>query len=387
VAKTLSTSTLPERLAILACGALLAACTSNGSFSQHGKAQSAGAGGASVATAASTGSSTAGSPPQGSADAQATPPPAAAGDDELEDLETEPVEPLLDEVDPNEPAPEDLFKQESTPPPDEAPAEEEQKETPPPSDDQAKDDTPKDSPPPVTDFKKFCTSAAETKLLSRAGLKALHGELCEGATPKALLTTTLIANAYAGSGTIPFTTLRALASDGRAEITSMRFAYAIKMPTGAKDYFDRVLPKTLEPEGLKAVVEGPGGTAAVKLLESYTKDGPHHVRGVLANQVLQKQVQGRDVTVESDTRTDQFLIEDGATYMVTTTVMRAVSSIYSQDTLSALVKVGDQSYFITVVDAAVRNRGFSRIAERELARSSIAGATAMYQRVVKNSMP
>jgi hypothetical protein len=73
--------------------------------------------------------------------------------------------------------------------------------------------------------------------------------------------------------------------------------------------------------------------------------------------------------------------------MVTTTVMRAVSSIYSQDTMSVLVTVGDQTYFITVVDAAVRNRGFSRIAERELARSSIAGAAAMYQRVVKSSMP
>lgn len=387
MAKTLSISTLSEHLAVLACGALLAACTSNGSFSQQGKGQAAGAGKAPVATDASTGSSPVGSSPQGNADAQAAPPAAAAGDDELEDLETEPVEPLLDEVDPSEPAPEDLFKQESTPPPDEAPADEEQDEPAPPSDDQAKDDTPKDPPPPVTDFKKFCKSAAETKLLSRAGLKALHGELCEAETPKALLTTTLIANAYSGSGTIPFTTLRALASDDDAEITSMRFAYAIKMPTSAKDYFDRVLPKTIAPEGLKAVVEGPGGTATVKVLESYTKDGPHHVRGVLANQVLEKQVQGRDVTVESDTRTDQFLIEDGATYMVTTTVMRAVSSIASQDTLSALVTVGDQSYFITVVDAAVRNRGFSRIAERELARSSIAGATAMYQRVVKNSMP
>ena len=241
--------------------------------------------------------------------------------------------------------------------------------------------------PAVDSLNAWCKGATEARQMSKAGLKSLHAELCDGEKPKEIFSKTLLAAAYSGTGTLTFTPLRDLASDYDTEITSVRFAFAIKIPIDVKAYFDKVSPKAVEAEALKAVVEGPGGTGTVTVLENFTNDGPHHVRGVLANQVLRKQVRGRNVTVASDTRTDHHMISDGQAYMFTASVIRAISSIVHTDTLSALVKVDGQSYFINVVDAAVPNRGFARIAEPELARSSQAGAMALYQRIVTNSMP
>lgn len=280
----------------------------------------------------------------------------------------------------------DIFKEENKPAADESPAEEK-----PAGDASTGTDTAGETPPPppaATNFAKWCKSAGEVKMMTAApGLKAVRAEFCDGDTPTELLTKTLIANAYAGVGSINFTVLRALASDRRTDTTGMRFAYGIKMPTSAKDYFDRVAPKALTPEGLKATVEGPGGTATVEVLQSFSNDGAHEVRGVLAHQTLEKQVRGRRVIVESENRTDQYMIEDGSLYMFTTAVMRAISSTRSTETISALVKVGEDAYFLTVVDVVVNNRGFPGIAEPELARSSQAGSLALYQRIVKNSMP
>lgn len=254
----------------------------------------------------------------------------------------------------------------------------------------ADQEMPSGEPPASTrssSFEVWCKGSGEVRIMSRSGLKAIRDELCNGDQPTELFTKTLIRTAYSGSGTIQFTPLRDLASDSQNRTTGMRFAFAIKIPIDVKTYFDKVSPRGLEPAALKAVVEGPGGTGTVTVLENYSADGIHHLRGVLANQVLVKQVRGRTVNVESDTRTDHFSFVDGEAYMYTTTVMRAISSMVSTDTISALIKVENDSYFINVVDTVVPNRGYPQIAEPELARSTQAGAMALYNRIVQGSMP
>jgi hypothetical protein len=240
----------------------------------------------------------------------------------------------------------------------------------------------------MTNFNKWCKNAAETKMLmSSSGLRALLSDFCVGGAATELLSSRLIARAYQGSGTISFHTIRALSSNSATDITSMRVAFAMKLPFAAKDYFDRVLPGVLQPAGLKAMVEGPGGVATIRVLSNLALDGTHHIRGVTVNQELRKTVSGRAVTVESDSRYDHFLFDDGAMYMLTGTVLEAVSSIQRSDTISALIKVNGSSYLISVIDIAVPNRNFPRIAEPELSRSVAAGTLALWNRIVASVPP
>lgn len=251
---------------------------------------------------------------------------------------------------------------------------------------------PANSPPLITaamtDFNKWCKNAAETKaMLSFSSLRALLGEYCVGGVATDVLSSRLIARAYQGVGTIPFYTIRALSSNRATDITSIRVAFAMKLPFTAKDYFDRVLPATFQAAGLKAMVEGPGGTASIRILSNLLNDGAHHIRGVTVNQELRKIVSGRAVTVESDSRYDHHKFDDELMYLMTGTILRPISSIQRSDTISALVKVNGSSYLISVLDIAVPNRGFPGIAEPELSRSVAAGTQALWNRIAASVPP
>lgn len=237
-----------------------------------------------------------------------------------------------------------------------------------------------------TDLNQWCQKAHEVQMMNLAsGLRALLSEFCNGGEAKPLLKSTLIASAHQGGDQVNLTILRALASNRSTNTTSIRVGYALKLPVDAKDYFDRVSATAFDEAKIKEAVEGPGGTATVRVLQRFEKDGLHHVRGVLNNQILQKSVQGRTVYVESDTRSDQFMFEDGLSYMYTGTVVRAVRSMKNTDTLAALVRVAGISYMVVLVDVTVPNRGYPGIAEPELKRSTQAGTNALYKRIIKYS--
>lgn len=229
-------------------------------------------------------------------------------------------------------------------------------------------------------FDSFCSDAASIKSLANAGLKSLFGEICQGETPTLLLSKELIAKAYRGDGQIKFHTIRPLSSNGRNE-TSIRIAFAFLLPVTAKDYFDRIAPQTLQPEGLKEIIEGSGGTGTISIERNFSNDGPHHERGALANQKLVKTVRGFQVTVQSVARYDQHSLTIPTAYLNTSRIEQAISGIIATDSIVAIIQQGQQAYYLQLWDIVTPNRGRPEIAEAELARTVVTSANALYKRI------
>lgn len=238
-----------------------------------------------------------------------------------------------------------------------------------------------------SDFNAWCEKAIQTKIMTgSATISALLDEFCDASVAKPLLTNTLLEKAHTIGGDVQITYIRDVASNTN-RTTSARFGYAFKMPTDIKDYFDRARVNSTKLEQIKEAAEGPGGTAKIEILQTFEKDGPHHIRGVLSHQIIDKNASGRRVIVDYDFRADDHVFEDGWSYMITGTVANAYQTMKKNDTLAALVKFQGQSYMVVVVEIAVYNRGYPGIAEPNLRKNIQAGSNALWQRLLKQSKP
>lgn len=234
-----------------------------------------------------------------------------------------------------------------------------------------------------TDFNAWCEKALETKIMtSSLTISSLLDEFCDASIAKPMLTNTLLENAHTIGGDVQITFIRDVKSSDK-QTTSARFGYAIKMPNDIKDYFDRVRSHSTKLEVIKEAAEGPGGTAKIDIIQLFDRDGPHHIRGVLSHQIVNKDASGRRVTVEYDFKNDDYLFEDGLSYMLTGTVAKAYQTMKINDTLAALVKVQGQSYMVLVVEIVVYNRGYPGIAEPNLKKNIQMGSNALWTRLVK----
>lgn len=230
----------------------------------------------------------------------------------------------------------------------------------------------------------FCTAAQVVQSKSQS-LPTLLAEICDGETANSPLITKFIKNAYDGSSSLKFHTFKPLSSDERSQTTTVRYGFALKLPSTARDHFDGVAPMQFDPEGLKAFVQLPGGTATVSILENYENDGDYHVRGILARQKLVKKVMGLSIPIESETRYDHYMLEDDKYYLYTSTIIKPIVGINATDTLSLVIQDGDNAYLIALVDIESPNQGFATYTEIELETSAKISAEALYEAVLTDA--
>jgi hypothetical protein len=227
-----------------------------------------------------------------------------------------------------------------------------------------------------TDFKGWCSKAAEVEPVASGRLKVLYTEFCGVGNPT--LTKNLIASAFVGTGEPTFTDLIPLTSTGA--ITSYRFAIALKLPISIKDHFEKVGPKAGDVNEIKKLQESAGGgtSAVVTLLQTHPASGKYHVQGFTTNSKVTKPVLITTVTSEADTRNDRFNLIDGEQVMYTQYTSRAVQTLKNFDYLAAGVKVENSAYLIVVVDAALENKGFTTVAEDQVRTLAVIGIKQMY---------
>jgi hypothetical protein len=84
------------------------------------------------------------------------------------------------------------------------------------------------------------------------------------------------------------------------------------------------------------------------------------------------------VSIESETRYDQHLLEDDKYYMYTSTITKAVSGIQTTDTIGIAIQDGEDAYLISLVDVVAPNRGFGAFVEAELEKTAEKTAEAIY---------
>ena len=226
----------------------------------------------------------------------------------------------------------------------------------------------------------FCAPAATVRAKSE-GLSSLLDEICDADTAKSALIAKLIGHAYDGVSPLRFHTFRALASDQAAQTSSVRYAFAVKLPGTAKEHFDGVAPMQFDLDNLSAFVEAPGGEATISILENYDDTGDYHVRGILASQRLVRQVMGFEFVIESETRYDHYALEEEHYYLQTSFVAKSVEGINSTDTLSLIIQDEGSAYLIALVDIVSPNQGFAKIAESEIEKSAKATAAALYESI------
>ena len=230
-----------------------------------------------------------------------------------------------------------------------------------------------------TDFKGWCAKAMEIEPVVSGRLKPLVAEFCgDGTAPTTLFTKNLIASAYVGTGEPTFTDLKPLSSANN--VTSYRFAVAIKLPITVKDHLDKVAPKAGDINEIKKLFEssGAGTVAVVTPVATHPASGKYHVQGFTTIARVTKPVAITTVTSEGESRNDIFKFVDGEQSMYTQYTTRAVQTIRYFDYVAASVKVENSAYLIVVVDSALDNRGFTGVAEEQVKGLAVSGIKQMY---------
>lgn len=228
------------------------------------------------------------------------------------------------------------------------------------------------------DFDGWCAKAAKTKPV-QGDLKDLFGDLCNGSKATDLFKTGLLGVTYQGEGEPQLKAIEALGSDKATKETRFHFGVAIKLPISAATHFNKVGPRAGDEAAQKELAEASGATAEVDIKKTYKKDGTNHVRGWLVYAKVSKKTSGINVITETETRSDQFQLEEDKHFLYTQHVTKAVQTVKKFDMVTAGIQAGADAYLLTVVSVVVNNKSFASTAEKELKKTATTTIKEMYR--------
>ncbi len=222
----------------------------------------------------------------------------------------------------------------------------------------------------------WCKKAGETKSI-KDHMSEVFGRLCDGASPTKFFASTLIKNAYAGSGT-PKLQDQKLKTDGPN--TTADFGVGLKIPLSCKDHFAKVGPKAGEDDSVKKIAAATGATAEGGILTTYKKgDDKYLERGWLVHSKTSKKV--LIVTKVQDSNSDSMQYdfdEGGKAFMYAQYIVKAIEGVSAYNLLTACVEVSNVSYLLTVAHVTVDNTPGGKLAEPTIVETAQAVAKFQY---------
>ena len=217
-------------------------------------------------------------------------------------------------------------------------------------------------------FTDFCDRAGKTKVV-KGPLRDYFSKFCKNGKPTTILTQQLIKVAYDGTGQPAIKAVEDWSEDKAAGTTTGYVALGIKLPISIEDHFNKVGPKAGDEATIAEVLTASGGNVEIaKVLESFEKDGEYHVRGWTTEQRVGRQAAGLPLTLYTHTvnRVDQYELEKGSAYLYSSYVTESKELIEKFDVFTAGLKVGNDSYLLTLSRVTLKNQGFHRLATQAI---------------------
>jgi hypothetical protein len=216
-------------------------------------------------------------------------------------------------------------------------------------------------------FADWCKNVRQASTATKLG-KYLD-QFCNGTTPTALLTTTLIAKAYTGSGDAGKTVVHIVAprADSAKKTSIFHMGAAIKIPTTSKAHFEKVGPVQGDPEKAKDVGIYPEGSdVTLTILDSRTKSGKFHVRGWTTEAVTETTVIIKVIRTHTITLDDQFDFGTGKAYMFASVLKESKERIKDSVMLTASIETAKGSYLINQTYVEIENDGLHTFAVSQI---------------------
>jgi hypothetical protein len=228
------------------------------------------------------------------------------------------------------------------------------------------------------DLDDWCKKAEEISVVDKK-LSPLLAKMCKNGKATKLLRTTLLSDsqAYAGSGSPKLINIEPIAGD--KTYSTAFFALSIKLPIEIEKHFEKVGPKGGDPEAQIKLAKDNGATAEFEVKDEYNEDGKYHVRGWKFRSKNTKKVSIINVVTESISRSDQFQLSKGDSYMYTQYVIEGLEGVQEYSLLTAGVKVSSGSYLLATAKIKVNNKGLPEIAEGQITTTAKDLIKSMYK--------
>jgi hypothetical protein len=230
-------------------------------------------------------------------------------------------------------------------------------------------------------FALFCERAAETKA-AKDKLGDYLEKFCSGGKATDVLSSKLIKDSYAGSGDPKLKKMGEWVDDPDDKTTEGFFGVGIKLPISIEDHFNKVGPKAGDEANIKKLAETGGSVVEIaKIVEEHKEDGKYHVRGWTIEQKLTKELEQIKLKATAHTigRSDQHELEKGSAYLYTQYLTESKQTIKSFDMLTAGIKVGSDSYLLTVARVKLENKGFPPVAKDTIKETASELVKTMYK--------
>lgn len=215
-------------------------------------------------------------------------------------------------------------------------------------------------------FGLFCERAAETKAVQDK-LGSYLEKLCNGGKPTKTFTSALIKSAYDGSNEPSLKKMGEWEEDKANKTTAGFFGVGIKIPISIEDHFNKVGPNGGNKDVIKSVIESTPGTTVdlVEIKQTHEKDDKYQIRGWTVEQKTTRVLEKLKIkaTTHTISRSDQFELEKGSVYLYTSYITESIETIKNFETLTAGVKIGDDSYLLTISYVKIDNKGVHAAAQ------------------------
>ncbi len=209
----------------------------------------------------------------------------------------------------------------------------------------------------------WCVKADEVAAVG-SKLSDLFEKMCDNGKATTLMKSTMISKAFTGSGSPKLTNIEPISGD--KTYSTAFFAVGIKIPIDIQKHFDKVGPKAGDEAAQIKLAEAQGATAEFEVKDEYKKDGKYHVRGWKVRSKNTKKIAIVSIVTESISRSDQFLFEEGSSYMYTQYIIDGIEGVKDFSLLTAGIKTSKGSYLLTLAKIKVGNKGVPELAEGQI---------------------
>lgn len=213
-------------------------------------------------------------------------------------------------------------------------------------------------------FSVFCERAAATSAIAER-LSEYFEHFCVDGVPTKLLTSTLVESAYAGQGDPVVKKVQDWRDDPNVKTTTGFVGVGIKLPISIQEHFEELAPLAGKEATIAATAEAFGGTSEIaRVLQPYKKQGEYHIRGWSVEQRASKKLEAlqRNVHTHTINRMDHYELEKGSIYLYTQYVEESKETIKDMMMITAGIKLGNESYLLTISRVVLANQGFHPLA-------------------------
>jgi len=225
-------------------------------------------------------------------------------------------------------------------------------------------------------FNDWCKKADEVEAIGKK-LGPLFDKMCKNGKATTLMKSTMVSKAYSGSGSPKLTNIEPITGD--KTYSTAFFAVGIKLPIDIKKHFDKVGPKGGDEETQIKLAEANGATAEFEVQDKFNNDGKYHVRGWKVRSKNTKKITIVSIVTESVSRTDQYMLDEGSSYMYTSYIIEGIEGIKDFSLLTAGVKTSQGSFLLTTAKLKVGNKGIPELAEGQITTTAKDLIKAMYK--------